>query len=227
MEYKIKELAYNDRPREKLETFGSSNLTNEELMAIVLRSGIKNINVLSIAREILMHYDLLELDDTKIYELASIKGVGKTKAITLIAAIELGRRSMSSNKEKIQIRYSEDIYKHYASDIIYAKQEHLKAIFLDTKKYVIKVKTMFVGTVNASTVHPRDIFREAVSCNAVGIILMHNHPTGDITPSLNDDNFTNKIISASKLIGIEVIDHLIVGNNKYYSYREKWGTYEK
>ncbi|MGM9834177.1 MAG: DNA repair protein RadC [Bacilli bacterium] len=227
MEYTIKELAYNERPREKLVTYGSNTLNNEELMAIVLRSGIKNTNVLSIAKEILMQYDLTELDDNKIWELSKIKGVGKTKAITLIAAIELGRRSMSSNKNKIQIRCSEDIYNHFGSDIIYAKQEHLKTIFLDTKKYVIKVKTMFVGTVNASTVHPRDIFREAVCCNAVGIILIHNHPTGDVTPSLNDDTFTSKMISASKLMGIQVIDHLIVGNNKYYSYREKWDTNEK
>ena len=102
------------------------------------------------------------------------------------------------------------------------KAREITCYFLDTKKYIISSKVIFIGTVNASTVHPRDIFREAIDVNAVSIIIMHNHPTGEAEPSYNDDVFTNKLVSLGKMLGIEVIDHLIIGNNRYYSYNEKW-----
>lgn len=223
MEYIIKELPVDERPRERLKKYGTSTLSDVELLAIIIRSGTKNKNAIDIAREILINYKLSDLCSISLNKLSSIIGVGEVKAISILASLELGRRSLSStSNNRVQIRSSRDVYGIFYKDMCNLKQEKLLAIFLDTKKYIISSKVIFIGTVNASTVHPRDIFREAIDVNAVSIIIMHNHPTGDVNPSYNDDLFTNKLVSLGKMLGIDVIDHLIIGNNNYYSYNEKW-----
>lgn len=223
MEHKIKELPNTLRPRERLKKYGAKFLNTEELLAIILRTGTKNKNAIDIAREILININLEEIENYSVASLSKIKGIGEVKAITLLAALEIGRRSLiTNNNDKIQIRSSDDAYDLFYNELINLKQEKLLVIFLDTKKYIINYKILFVGTVNASTVHPRDIFREAVMANAVNIIIMHNHPSNDITPSYNDDIFTNKLVNLGKMMGIVVIDHIIVGNNNYYSYNKRW-----
>ena len=223
MEYMIKELPEDERPRERLKKYGISALSDIELLAIIIRCGTKNKNAIDIAREILVNYNLNDLVHISLNKIASINGIGEAKGITILASLELGRRSLiTTDLNKVQVKSSMDVYNLYYKDMCYLKQEKLLAIFLDTNKYIISSKVILIGTVNASTVHPRDIFREAIDVNAVSIIIMHNHPTGEVEPSYNDDVFTNKLVSLGKMLGIEVIDHLIIGNNRYYSYNEKW-----
>lgn len=222
MEYIIKELPMDVRPREKLKKYGSCYLTDEELLAIILRSGTKDKNVLSIAREIIYDIGLDNIDDSTLNKLKEIKGVGEVKALTLLAAIELGKRSLTKEeKSKKVIKSSNDAFKYFKNEVEDSNQEKLLAIFLNTKKQVINSKIIFIGTANQSLVHPRDIFREAINYNAISIIIMHNHPTGEIKPSMEDDIFTTKLVSTGKTIGILVIDHLIIGHNKYYSYSDE------
>lgn len=221
MEYIIKDLPIDSRPRERLKKYGSKNLSDEELLAIIIRSGTKEHNALNIAREILIKNKLKDITDSSLNSLSKIKGLGEVKAITLLASLELGRRSLnSSSEEKIKITTSNDAFNLVYKDMYNLKQEELLVIFLDIKNYVIKKKTIFIGTVNQSTVHPRDIFREAIYYNAVSLIICHNHPSGVTKPSYNDDLFTNNLLNIGKIMGINVIDHLIIGNNTYYSYRE-------
>lgn len=224
MEYIIKDLPMDVRPREKLKKLGSSSLTDEELLAIILRSGTKDKNVLSVAREIIMTLGIDNIDSSAINKLKAIKGVGEVKALTLLAAIELGKRSLNKSTSKINkevIKSSSDAYNYFKDELENSKQEKLVAIFLDTKKRVISSKVIFIGTADKSLVHPRDIFREAVDANAVSIIIMHNHPTGEVNPSMEDDIFTSKLVNIGKIVGILVIDHLIIGHNKYYSYNDR------
>ncbi len=223
MEYIIKKLPLETRPREKLRKFGSSFLTDEELLAIILRSGTKDKNVLSVAREILLTIGLNNINSGTINKLKKIKGVGEVKALTLLAALELGKRSlnMSDNFSKKVIKNSSDAYSYFKDELENSKQEKLIAIFLDTKKKVINSKIIFIGTLDKSLVHPRDIFREAFENNAKSLIIMHNHPTGEVDPSMEDDIFTSKLVSIGKIVGILVIDHLIIGHNKYYSYSDR------
>ncbi len=223
MEYIIKKLPLETRPREKLKKFGPSVLTNEELLAIILRNGTKDKNVLSVAREILLTLGLDNINSESLNKLKKIKGVGEVKALTLLAALELGKRSlnMSDNYNKKIIKNSDDAYRYFKDELENSKQEKLIAIFLDTKKRVINSKIIFIGTLDQSLVHPRDIFREALEANAKSLIIMHNHPTGEIAPSMEDDLFTSKLVSTGKIVGILVIDHLIIGHNKYYSYSDR------
>lgn len=223
MEYIIKDLPLETRPREKLKTLGVNYLTDEELLAIILRSGTKDKNVLSVAREIIISIGLSNINNGTINKLKDIKGVGEVKALTLLAALELGKRSLDNSDKytKQVIKSSSDAYKYFKNDLETSKQEKLIAIFLDTKKRVISSKVIFIGTLDKSLVHPRDIFREALEVSAKSIIIMHNHPTGDVKPSMEDDIFTTKLVSTGKIVGILVIDHLIIGHNKYYSYNDK------
>lgn len=224
MEYIIKDLPLETRPREKIKKFGANFLTDEELLAIILRSGTKDKNVLTVAREILLTIGLNNINNEAINKLKKIKGVGEVKALTLLAAIELGKRSFNAIDIKLSkrvIKSSNDAYYYFKDELENSKQEKLIAIFLDVKKNIINSKIIFIGTVDKSLVHPRDIFREALEANAKSIIIMHNHPSGEINPSIDDDIFTSKLVRTGKIVGILVIDHLIIGHNKYYSYNDK------
>lgn len=220
MSYLIKDLPVSEKPREKFKKIGVKNLTNEELIAIVLRTGTKEISVKDLAINITKEIkDITEYNAWNINNLTKIKGVGEVKAITLLAAIELGRRSTSfKDNEKISVTNAKIIYELFKYDLVNLEQEQLIAIFLNTKKQIILSKTIFIGTINKIVVHPREIYHEAIKNCASSLILVHNHPTGDPTPSKEDINFTKEIISTGKIIGIPVIDHIIIGNNKYYSF---------
>ena len=217
---KLKDLPVNDRPRERLINYGVSNISNEELIAIILKTGTKNKSVKELASEILSIINSLNnLEMININTFKNIKGLGKVKTIELMAAIELGKR-IFLKKENNRIIYNnpDDIY----IDNIYLfqgkKQEFFYALYLDSKNNLIERKLLFMGTINRSIVHPREIFKEAYLTSASKIICMHNHPSGDTTPSSEDIRLTKSLIEIGKLQGILLTDHLIIGDNEYYSF---------
>ncbi len=218
----IKDIPINDRPRERLINYGVKNISNEDLISIILKTGTKNKSVKDISNFVLKEFkDISNLKYLNINRLMKIEGIGKVKAIELIAAIELGRRVyLEKNINEIKIRDSNDIYKIFNNILKYKQQEHFYALYLDSKNKIIEKKLLFVGTINKSVAHPREIFKNAYLTSASFIICVHNHPSGDPTPSKEDIVFTNNLIEIGKLNNIPILDHIIIGNNSYYSFFE-------
>lgn len=217
MTYMIKDLPKMEKPREKLKKFGVSYLSDEDLIAIILRCGTRNMSVKDLAIKIKKEFK--DLNDLCINDLVKISGMGETKAITLLAAIELGKRCSSQvTDETIKFNNAHFIYEYFKNKIGYLKQENLIAIFLDNKNKLIDYKTIFIGTINMSISHPREIFKEAMKQSAVYIILLHNHPSGDVVPSSADKKFTSQVLLTGRIVGIPLLDHIIISNNKYYSF---------
>ena len=216
----IKDIPILDRPRERFIKYGVNNLSNEELLSIVLKNGYKDYSVKDISNNILKNIkDITELKYKSINELTKIKGIGKVKAITLLSSIELGKR-VYQDKDNINIKLNSSklIYNYIKDKLKYKKQEYFYVLYLDSKKYLIEDKLLFIGTLDNANVHPREIFKYAYINSSKSIILIHNHPSGDTLPSKEDILFTNNILEISKIMGITVIDHLIIGNNNYYSF---------
>ncbi len=220
MNYRIKDLPIDERPREKLKYKGKESLSNEELIAIILKTGSKEKSVKDIAIELVNSLNhLKDLNTISLQDLMKIKGIKEAKAITLIAAIELGKRvTHYLDENKFKIRSAEDVFLLFKPHIIGLKQEKLFTIFLNTKNEIISYKTIFIGTQNKSITHPREIFHYAIKNTAVKIILAHNHPTNDTTPSSEDISFTQNVKEAGELLQIPVIDHIILGENNFFSF---------
>lgn len=216
----IKDLPVLERPRERFLKYGSSNLSNEELLSIVLKNGTKSSSVKELSNNILKELnDITNLKDMTINSLKRIKGIGEVKAITLMASIELGKRVYENKKDKyIKLDSSNSIYEFIKNDLVYKKQEFFYCLYLDTKKFLIEKKLLFIGTLNNASVHPREIFKYAYLLSSDSIICIHNHPSGDTLPSKEDIVLTNKLVEIGKILGISVIDHIIIGNNNYYSF---------
>lgn len=223
MSYLIKELPIEQRPRERFKKYGVTSLSNEELLSILIRTGTKSQSVKDLSTEILRHVKIHDFSHLNYQTLKNIKGVGEVKALSILSAIEFGKRVLTKEDLVIQIKESLDVYNLVKDDLENELQEKFVAIYLDTKKYVIDKKVLFIGTVNFSNVTARDVFREAVKCNASSMIIVHNHPAGSIIPSYQDLNLTNNFIKLGKMMGINVIDHLIIGKNNYYSFLESQG----
>lgn len=223
MSYLIKEMSSEERPRERFIKYGVEVLSNEELISILIRCGTKNKSVKEVSAELLNLISINEFDNIDFNYLKNIKGIGDVKAQTLICAIEFGKRVLSKVDLNKQIKCSLDVYNLVKDELENELQEKLLVIFLNTRKYVIRKKIIFIGTVNGSVVHARDVFREAVKCNAVSIILVHNHPAGSVVPSMQDVNMTNNFIRIGRIMDINVIDHIIIGKNNYYSFLESNG----
>ncbi len=223
MSYLIKELPDEERPRERFKKYGVKALSNEELLSILLRTGTVNKSVKDVSTDILKEIKLHDLDHINYNSLKKIKGIGEVKAITLLSAIEFGRRVLTKEDLVTQIRSSKDAYDLVKDELENELQEKFLAIYLNTRKYVVEKKIIFIGTVNNSNVTARDVFRDAVRCNACAMIIVHNHPAGSISPSFDDVKLTNEFIRLGRLLGIQVIDHLIIGKNNYYSFRESDG----
>ncbi len=220
---KMLEIMESERPRERFIKYGASSLSNEEILAIILKTGCKEYSVMDLSKIIISSLNNIEdLRNIKINTLTRIKGVGKVKAISLLAALELGKR-VYYEKDKINIvlNNSSKIYDYFKDLVINETQENFYAIYLDSKSKLISYKLLFKGTINYSCVHPREIFKNAVLESAYSIIVFHNHPSGDPTPSLEDKKTTKVLREAGNIIGIPVVDHLIFGNNKYYSFYEE------
>jgi len=225
--YFIKEMNESDRPRERLLKYGVGSLSNIELLALLIRSGTKKTSVIELAKKVLDYID--QIDDLKritYEELLKIDGIKEAKATSIISAIELGNRLNSIKHGKKQvITTHKDVYFLIQNEIAHLEQEHFICIYLNTKSEVIKKETIFIGTINQTLIHPREIFKLAIKLLATSIILVHNHPTGDSNPSKADIIVTNKLIEISLIIGIEIINHIIIGKNEYYSIKDNKKTF--
>jgi DNA repair protein RadC len=221
--YKIKEMPIQERPRERLLQYGSETIQTHELIAIIFRTGHKENSALDLSRKLLFKYgNLKELANAPIEEYIHIKGIGNSKAIELKAAFELGRRSVIETFQlKKSLRSPEAIYGYLKDRFELKKQEHLIALYLNTKGELLKEKILFIGSLNTSVIHPRDIFRYAVLNTAASIIICHNHPSGDPTPSSQDIDVTNTIYENGEMMDIPLLDHIIIGQDRYFSFKEK------
>lgn len=212
---KIKDLAKVDRPREKLVKYGAGKLCTTELLAILLRTGTKELNVIQLARKILNTFSGEKLKHISLKDLQSIHGVGEAKACEIVAMVELGQRLLKEKKHELIL--SPDQVWHELRDIRDNKKEHLAVFYLDTRNQEIKREIISIGTLNSSLVHPREVFEPAILCSAAQIIIAHNHPSGDCEPSSEDFAVTKRLIEVGKILGIEVLDHVIVSKNEYRS----------
>lgn len=218
---KIKDIPKFERPREKLIKKGAQALHKKELLAIILRTGIKGKNVLQIAQDILSKYGDKKLTDVSYKELRNMHGVGPSKAAQIMAAIELGKRLHREKAEKeVFINSPEDILKEI-EHIKENKKENFVVLYLDARNKLIYKETVSIGTLNANLVHPREVFEPAVRNLAAQVILAHNHPSGDPEPSEDDLEITKRLIEAGKILGIEVIDHIIITKTGFISFKEK------
>lgn len=219
---KLKELPASTLPRERFISIGVENLNDEELLSIILGSGYKNINVKELSNELLKYIkDLKNLKDYSIYELMKIKGIGLSKAITLIASLELGKRVLYTSNDEVLLNSTDKIFDFIKSKFLNQKQELFYVIYLDKQYKLITYKMLFKGSVDYSLVHPREIFKYAVSSSATSFVLVHNHPSGSLTPSQEDIEITDNILYLSRMMGIKLLDHLIIGNNDYLSFKKE------
>lgn len=220
---RIKDLSPEEKPRERLLKYGVSSLSNEELISIIIKTGTKNYSVKVLSSLILKEFESIEkLRTVSVNKLMNIKGIGLVKSLELISALELGKRVYyNSNKINVLLNNSSLIYEHF-KDLFYNEdQEVFYAIYLDSKSKLISYRMLFKGTINKSTIHPREVFKYAFIESAYSIIIMHNHPSGDATPSIEDDEVTNSMFQIGKVMLIPVVDHIIFGNKCYYSYYGK------
>ncbi|GAB4073293.1 DNA repair protein RadC [Barrientosiimonas marina] len=219
----LKDVPKEDRPRERLLTFGPDHLSNQELLAILIGSGTKDESVMILANRILMHFEGIRLlQDATIEELTAIKGIGTAKGVLLLSALELGRRLHQYRPDELYVIHSpEDGADYVMEEMRHLNQEHFVTLFLNTKNQIIHRQTIFIGSLNASIVHPREIYREAVKRSAASIVCAHNHPSGDPAPSQEDIHVTRRLVDSGKMIGIELLDHLIIGDRKFISLKEK------
>ncbi len=218
----IHELPEEIRPRERLMTHGASALTSYELLAIILRTGNRNLNAIQLAMKIIQHFGTkFDLRTASYHDLIQLPGVGPAKAVEIQATIEFGRRLYQSNQEKLGVIMSTKDAGNYCIERLKdLQQEHVLAIYLNTKNQIIKDKIIFIGSLNASVAHPREIFKEGVRCSAARIIVCHNHPSGNPSPSQADIDFTRRLEESGELIGLEILDHIIVGDDSFLSLQE-------
>lgn len=215
-------MAPEERPREKMLARGEKSLSNAELLAILLRTGTKKKNAVDLANYIITKdsQGIRYLQDMTIEELCDIDGIGISKATQVKAALELGVRVASYRPAKYKVKNPWDIYKYYMDSLRYHKKEVFKVVLLNTKNEIISDVEVSVGTLNSSLVHPREVFREAIKRSTNKMILIHNHPSGSIEPSSEDKNITSRLIKCGEIIGIQVIDHIIIGDGLYFSFKE-------
>lgn len=212
---KIKDLPKIELPREKLEKYGPEKLSNSELLAILLRSGTEEANVIELSRHILKKFQYPNITEASLKDLKQIHGLGTAKACEIIACFELGRRLLQ-NKKATLLLSPEDVWRELA-DIREHRKEHFVVFFLDARNQVTRRELVSMGTLNASIVHPREVFEPAIKYNAAQVIVAHNHPSGDTTPSTEDMEVTSRLQVAGNILGIELLDHVIVTKNSYKS----------
>ena len=219
--FKIKDLSKGERPREKLISKGTQNLKDEELLAILLRTGREGKNVLELAKQILKKYSKKRLLNLKYEDLIKIKGINKAKACTILAAGELVKRALKVKDDTVPIINSvKDVIAQF-SYLRNKTREHLAALYLNARNEMVHKKHLFVGTLNANLVHPREIFEQALLSNAASVILVHNHPSGDPEPSQADLEITKRLLEAGKIMGIDILDHIIITKTKVFSFKER------
>ena len=219
----IHDMPTGERPRERLQHYGPQALSTAELMAILLRTGSQGENVLALATRLLVEFGgLAGLVKASFSELSAVKGVGQAKAAQLKAGLEIGRRLLlAAPDERPQITSPADAANLLMLEMGHLEQEHLRVLLLDTKNRVLASPTVYKGNVNTSVVRIAELFREAIRHNSTGLIIAHNHPSGDPTPSPEDVRITRQIVEAGKMLDIEVLDHLVIGHQRYVSLKER------
>ncbi len=218
----IKDIPIAERPRERALDLGVENLSNSELLSIILRTGTNNKSVKDLSLEIIdLVGDISNFKSLTLNKLLTIRGIGRVKAIELISVIEFSKRIyLGNNKSHIKISSVNDVVNNYKNLFFNVKQEMFYCLYLNNKNVVIERKLLFMGTINRSVVHPREIFKNAYLCSASGIICMHNHPSGDITPSIEDKRLTKTLVDIGKIQNIPILDHVIIGEDNYFSFME-------
>lgn len=223
MSIKIKDIPTEERPRERLIKYGVESLNNEELLSILIGNGTKGKSAKDLSLIILNKIKEIDNNDLLNYQfLSAIKGLGMAKACTILAAVEFGKRMNMkySSLNSVIVNNANVVFNYFRDLFLNKKQEYFYCLYLDSKKTVIKNKLLFIGTLNKSLVHPREVFKEAYLLSASSIICIHNHPSGNINPSKDDIDITNQLSSIGYLMGIKLVDHLIIGDDSYYSFLE-------
>ncbi len=225
MNYKlrIKDLPKNERPREKILRYGAEYLSNSELLALILRTGTKDDNAINLCDRLISYCGGINgLANPTLKELKSVKGIGEVKAAQIIALAEISTRFNSfKSGEEHAVSSTKDIDFYMMGQMKKLKKEYFKQIMLNTKNIIISVMDISIGNLNSSIVHPREVFIEAIKHSSASIILCHNHPSGDPTPSKEDISITKRLNECGNLLGIQVLDHIIIGNEAYVSLKEK------
>lgn len=219
---RIKHLPEDERPVEKSFSMGIESLSNGELLALLINSGTKGKSAMALAEEVLAKDEkgISYLRESSLEELLSINGIGKAKAARIMAAVELGKRIASKPTEKrVKIESDEDVAHIFMEDLRYKKKEIFKAVLLDSKGGVISIETVSIGELTSTLVHPREVFNQAVKKSAAAIVFVHNHPSGDPTPSREDFNTTDRLVACGDILGIKVVDHIVIGDGRYISIR--------
>ncbi|KYD10874.1 DNA repair protein RadC [Heyndrickxia sporothermodurans] len=219
----IRDYPADERPRERLVKNGAKSLSNQELLAILLRTGTREESVIQMANKLLKNFEGLRLlKDASLEEIMAVKGIGYAKAVQILAAVEIGRRIGNlTYQDRYVIRSPEDGANYVMNDMRFLSQEHFVCLYLNTKNQVLHQQTIFIGSLNASIVHPREVFKEAFRRSAASIICLHNHPSGDPAPSREDIEVTKRLVECGKLMGIDILDHIIIGDKKFVSLKEK------
>jgi DNA repair protein RadC len=223
---RILEMPQSERPREKLLSCGPAALNDSELIAILLRTGLPGANAVEVARQLLAQYkSLTGLSRCTVQELGQVPGIGPAKAVELVAAFRLGQRLARETLSQQKIDSPEIVYDLLGTEMRALHKESLRVILLDTKYHLLDLKEVSLGSVNESIAHPRDVFRPAIICSAYALILVHNHPSGDPSPSQADHNLTRRLREAAELLQIRLLDHVIIGapaegRSAYFSFKE-------
>ncbi|HSG17895.1 MAG TPA: DNA repair protein RadC [Anaerolineae bacterium] len=219
----IRDLTAGDRPRERLMQVGERALATSELLAIIFRTGVGGENVVRLSERLLSSFGGLPgLARASVTELQSVKGIGPAKAVEVKAALELGRRLLASAPEqRARVSSPADAANLLMSDMALLEQEHLRLVLLDTRNHVLATPNIYVGSLNTSVIRVGELFRHAIKENAAAMIVAHNHPSGDPSPSPEDVSVTRQIVSAGQLLDVEVLDHLVIGHGRYVSLKER------
>jgi DNA repair protein RadC len=216
---KIKDFPKQNRPRERFLKHGPSALSDSELFAIILRTGSPNENVIDMSNRLIKEYGLNNLFDCSLKELQKIKGIGPLKAMQILAMTELGKRYNQAKNPVEKITCTKDVFNYFHERLKDKKEEHFYVLMLNTKNNIIGEQLISKGILDASIIHPREVFKPAIKNSASKIILVHNHPSGDCLPSSDDLTITKKLVEFGEKFGIKVVDHIILGNNNWWNWR--------
>lgn len=221
--FTVHDLPKSERPRERLQKHGAEALSSQELLALIIGRGVSKKSVMTIAQELLTRFgNIKAISEATIEELSQIKGIGFAKAAQIKACFELGKRQdLEPDLKDFDIKDPQSVVKAIRASIKDKAKEHFKLILLNTRNRIIGISTVSIGTLNASLVHPREVFKDAITHNAYSVVLAHNHPSGDSEPSEDDLMITKRLVEAGKILDIKVTDHIIITKNGYFSFKEK------
>ncbi|MBU4502194.1 MAG: DNA repair protein RadC [Nanoarchaeota archaeon] len=220
--FTVHDLPKSERPRERLQKHGAEALSSQELLALIIGRGVSKKSVMTIAQELLSRFgNIKAISEATLEELSQIKGIGIAKAAQLKASFELARRKDEHDGERLSVKSHQDVIKVVRQRLKDKKKEQFLVLCLDTRNNLIRICTISIGTLDANLVHPREVFKEAIQSLASSIILVHNHPSGNPEPSEADIDITKRIMETGKIVGIDVLDHIIVADNKSFSFKEK------